>query len=237
MAAFEEFVHVEHSSALSFEQSAGKLCCVNAVRTRAGQRRWPVRRCTSPPTPASQLERNFSWVGATLTYDATESQRLDPRPLSCASTREHATPFGSLIVRPLWRTRATSSSGDHGEGFRMPFGVRKPPKHEPAGLRQGLWGFRLLPNAIMAASGRRSCRGGCGERDFSPGGRWHRSLPVAMFSPSVKVLAKGAWMAVAGTTGVAAWGEGFPCRVMTASRSLCEPGAVRAAASSARTSR
>jgi len=26
MAAFEEFVHVEHSSALSFEQSAGKLC-------------------------------------------------------------------------------------------------------------------------------------------------------------------------------------------------------------------
>ena len=35
MAAFEEFVHVEHSSALSFEQLAGKLCGVNAVRTRA----------------------------------------------------------------------------------------------------------------------------------------------------------------------------------------------------------
>ena len=35
MAAFEEFVHVEHSSALSFEQSAGKLCRVNPVRTRA----------------------------------------------------------------------------------------------------------------------------------------------------------------------------------------------------------
>jgi hypothetical protein len=35
MAAFEEFVHVEHSSALSFEQSAGKLCCVNPVPTRA----------------------------------------------------------------------------------------------------------------------------------------------------------------------------------------------------------
>jgi hypothetical protein len=35
MAAFEEFVHVEHSSAPSFEQLAGKLCCVNAVRTRA----------------------------------------------------------------------------------------------------------------------------------------------------------------------------------------------------------
>jgi hypothetical protein len=35
MAAFEEFVHVEHSSALSFEQSAGKLCGVNPVRTRA----------------------------------------------------------------------------------------------------------------------------------------------------------------------------------------------------------
>jgi hypothetical protein len=37
MAAFEEFVHVEHSSALSFEQSAGRLCCVNPVRTRAVQ--------------------------------------------------------------------------------------------------------------------------------------------------------------------------------------------------------
>jgi hypothetical protein len=35
MAALEEFVHVEHSSALSFEQSAGKLCGVNPVRTRA----------------------------------------------------------------------------------------------------------------------------------------------------------------------------------------------------------
>jgi hypothetical protein len=35
MAAFEEFVHVEHSSALSFEQLAGKLCRVHAVRTRA----------------------------------------------------------------------------------------------------------------------------------------------------------------------------------------------------------
>ena len=39
MAAFEEFVHVEHSSALSFEQSAGKLCGVNPVRTRAMQER------------------------------------------------------------------------------------------------------------------------------------------------------------------------------------------------------
>jgi hypothetical protein len=35
MAAFEEFVHVEHSSTRSFEQSAGKLCGVNPVRTRA----------------------------------------------------------------------------------------------------------------------------------------------------------------------------------------------------------
>ena len=42
MAAFEEFVHVEHPSALSFEQSAGTLCCVNAVRTRA-QRETPGR--------------------------------------------------------------------------------------------------------------------------------------------------------------------------------------------------
>jgi hypothetical protein len=41
MAAFEEFVHVEHSSALSFEQSAGKLCGVNPVRTRA-LFRWKV---------------------------------------------------------------------------------------------------------------------------------------------------------------------------------------------------
>src|SRR6202020_3480450 len=31
-----------------------------------------------------------------------------------------------------------------GEVFRMPFGVRKPAKHEPAGLRQGLWGFGLF---------------------------------------------------------------------------------------------
>jgi len=42
-------------------------------------------------------------------------------------------------------------------------------------------------------------------------------LPLAVFSLSVKVLAKGAWMAVAGTTGVAALGEGFLCRVTTAS--------------------
>jgi cold shock protein len=41
MAAFEEFVHVEHSSALSFEQLAGKLCRVHAVRTRAtGTVKW-----------------------------------------------------------------------------------------------------------------------------------------------------------------------------------------------------
>lgn len=32
-----------------------------------------------------------------------------------------------------------------GEGFRMPAGVRKPPKHEPAGRRRGLWGFKVLP--------------------------------------------------------------------------------------------
>src|SRR5271169_5220277 len=61
MAALEEFVHVEHSSALSFEQSAGKLCGVNPVRTRA-RHEW--RACvpgvrafdqlpTPPETPAA----------------------------------------------------------------------------------------------------------------------------------------------------------------------------------------
>jgi hypothetical protein len=44
MAAFEEFVHVEHSSALSFEQSAGKLCCANPVRTRAVQNTFNAQR-------------------------------------------------------------------------------------------------------------------------------------------------------------------------------------------------
>src|ERR1700691_1369612 len=46
MAALEEFVHVEHSSALSFEQSAGKLCCVNPVRTRAFL--WAIGREVAP---------------------------------------------------------------------------------------------------------------------------------------------------------------------------------------------
>jgi hypothetical protein len=109
------------------------------------------------------------------------------------------------------------------------FGCRSAYENRPSPNRRGCVKFYgdsgFLLNAKMAASGRRSCRGGCGERDFAPGGRWHRSLPLAMFSPSVKVLAKGARMAVAGTTGIAAWGEGFPCRVTTASRLLCERGA------------
>ena len=49
MAAFEEFVHVEHSSALSLEQLAGKLCCVNAVRTRAYDIGWRAARYLSNP--------------------------------------------------------------------------------------------------------------------------------------------------------------------------------------------
>ena len=53
MAAFEEFVHVEHPSALSFEQSAGKLCGVNPVRTRALS---ITKRLTEPgPLPTSNI--------------------------------------------------------------------------------------------------------------------------------------------------------------------------------------
>ena len=52
-----------------------------------------------------------------------------------------------LTVRLVWRKRATSLNGDHGEGFRMPFGVRKPPKHEPAGLRQGSMGISAFYRA------------------------------------------------------------------------------------------
>jgi hypothetical protein len=89
----------------------------------------------------------------------------------------------------------------------------------------------------MAAGGRRSRRGGCSERDFARGVRWNRCLPPARFTPSVKVLAKGARMAVAGTKGIAARGERLPCRVTTASRLLWERGAARAAASSVRRSR
>ena len=62
-------------------------------------------------------------------------------------------------------------------------------------------------------------------------------MPLAMFRPSVKVLAKGARMTVAGIKGIAARSERLPCRVTTASRLLWERGAARAAASSARTSR
>jgi hypothetical protein len=36
---------------------------------------------------------------------------------------------------PLWRSPIARLSDRHGEGFRMPSGVGKPPKHEPAGLR------------------------------------------------------------------------------------------------------
>jgi hypothetical protein len=31
-----------------------------------------------------------------------------------------------------------------GEGFRMPSGVRKPPKHNPQGCGDGIWVFRVL---------------------------------------------------------------------------------------------
>jgi hypothetical protein len=89
----------------------------------------------------------------------------------------------------------------------------------------------------MAASGRRSRRGGCGERDFAPGGRWSRNSSLAMFTPSVDFLAKGARAAVAGTEGIAAWGERLPCRVTTASRLLWARVAARAVASSVRMSR
>jgi hypothetical protein len=34
-----------------------------------------------------------------------------------------------------------------GEGFRMPLGVRKPPKHEPAGLRQRFMGISAFARA------------------------------------------------------------------------------------------
>jgi hypothetical protein len=45
------------------------------------------------------------------------------------------------------RSLSGSARGLLGEGFRMPSGVRKPPKHEPAGLRRrsmGIWCFARL---------------------------------------------------------------------------------------------
>jgi MFS family permease len=52
--------------------------------------------------------------------------------------------FLPLMLRPVRRSHAGWLDDQDGEGFRMPFGVRKPPKHEPAELRQGLWGFWLF---------------------------------------------------------------------------------------------
>jgi hypothetical protein len=53
------------------------------------------------------------------------------------------------IIRPPWRSRATSLNGDHGEGFRMPSGVRKPPKQEPAGLGQRSMGILIFAQAQL----------------------------------------------------------------------------------------
>jgi hypothetical protein len=39
------------------------------------------------------------------------------------------------IAGPKSEFVLTPRKVSHGEGFRMPSGVRKPPKHEPAGLR------------------------------------------------------------------------------------------------------
>jgi NAD(P)-dependent dehydrogenase (short-subunit alcohol dehydrogenase family) len=47
-------------------------------RIGAGRRKWPQRRCILPRTPHSPRERNFSWAGAMLTSDATESRWLGP---------------------------------------------------------------------------------------------------------------------------------------------------------------
>jgi hypothetical protein len=60
MAAFEEFVHVEHSSALSFEQSAGKLCCVNPVRTRAVGRTLEALRKSGDKHAFARVRRNHA---------------------------------------------------------------------------------------------------------------------------------------------------------------------------------
>jgi hypothetical protein len=40
-----------------------------------------------------------------------------------------------LLPANLGRLKAARATSRLGEGFRMPSGVRKPPKHEPAGLR------------------------------------------------------------------------------------------------------
>src|SRR5271165_4497926 len=56
---------------------------------------------------------------------------------------------GPPLVNTL-RLRLLSSSqlrlmfGLDGEGFRMPSGVRKPPKHEPAGVRRRSMGIHVL---------------------------------------------------------------------------------------------
>ena len=65
------------------------------------------------------------------------------------------------------------------------------PSTNPRGCVKVYGDFGFLPNAIMAASGRRSCRGGCGERDFAPGGRWIGSSPPARLRSLVTELAKG----------------------------------------------
>ena len=48
---------------------------------------------------------------------------------------------------PLIGFRCDRLDGWNGEGFRMPFGVRKPPKHEPAGLRRGSMGISTFGRA------------------------------------------------------------------------------------------
>jgi hypothetical protein len=40
---------------------------------------------------------------------------------------------------------AAQHSPSHGEGFRMPSGVRNRPCTNPRGCGNGLWGFRVLP--------------------------------------------------------------------------------------------
>jgi hypothetical protein len=51
------------------------------------------------------------------------------------------------ILGLLSRIEPLRFSDRNGEGFRMPFGVRKPPKHEPAGLRQLSMGISAFGRA------------------------------------------------------------------------------------------
>ena len=61
--------------------------------------------------------------------------------------RDHTYRSSTPIERPLWGITTPLISDRDGEGFRMPSGVRKPPKHEPAGVRRRSMGISVFGRA------------------------------------------------------------------------------------------